>query len=335
MRKFLIRGLVFSIPLLVVFVTVYIIDPYYLYHKDRQFSQKLYDIDYSFDQGRRYKIITYLNNPEPYIILGASEINLIHERNIPEEGWHSLSFGGAPLQESVDLFWRITESHQIQEVIIAPEFIKFYNDCLGEFYSWNSSQSSKAYELYENKLDYLVDKNVIKSTFNYLFSGLGISNDKNKPKMTKDEFWKHQLSYASEQFSQEVSNVSFEQSIMKLKTIASYCLEHDIDVTVVIPIQHADLIKIEYGAASYPVYRKYLASLIDTFGKVYFFDYPNDITEDSNHFTDPFHFSDETVYINALWRNDFSNCIVLDDYAGLNHIDSIREMYYNTPYSYE
>lgn len=335
MKSFLKKGCIFSIPLFIVFVLVYTIDPYYLYHKNREFNQDLYDIDYSLDQGRRFKIISYLNKPKPYIILGASEINLIHERNIPESGWHSLSFGGAPLQETADLFWHIVGSHSIKRIILAPEFIKFYNDCLGEFYLWNTSQSSKAYDLFENKLEYLIDKNVIKSSFYYLLSEFGIISDKNKPKMTKEEFWQHQLSYAKSQYSQEVSDVAFEKAFEKLKKIADYCHQNEIEVKIIIPIQHVDLTMIEFGDISYPIYKKYLYSLMETFGKVYFFDYPNPITEDSEKFTDPFHFSDEKVYINALWHHNDSNCIVFDDKDDFYKLDSIRNMYNNLSNRYE
>ncbi len=328
MRKYLTKGFVFAIPVLVIFMTVFMIDPYYLYHKDRPFSQELYDIDYSLDQGRRYKIITYLNHPDPYIILGASEINLIHERNIPEAGWHSLSFGGAPLQESLDLFWLITKSHEIKRIIFAPEFIKFYNACLGEFYSWNSSQSCKAIELFDNKLDYLCDKNVIKSSFYALTSRFGISSDKNKPQMTKDEFWKQQLSYGERQFSQEVSDLLFSKTMEKIKKMANYCQEHNIIVTVVIPAQHDDLIRVEYSDVSYPIYRKYLTHLVELFGKVYFFDYPNSVTEDAELFSDPFHLTVDTLYLETLWKDNKRNCIILESESDLLKLDSIRNAKY-------
>lgn len=334
MLKFLQKGLLFSVPLLFIFISVYIIDPYYLYHKNRLFNQTIYDIDYSFDQGRRFKIISYLNNPKPNIILGASEINLIHERNIPEEGWHSLSFGGAPLQESVDIFWRIVAEHNIKKIILAPEFIKFYNDCIGEYYTWGSSQSAKAYELYDNKLDYLLDKNAIKSAWYYLLSEFGIENSSNKPKMTKEEFWQHQLSYAEGQYSQIVSENEFEKSFAKLRNIASYCKKHNIEVQVVIPIQHKDLTLIEFNEISYSIYKRYLLSLIKTFGKVYYFDYPNRVSINNNYFSDPFHYTDESTYINAIWHSDDSLCIIMEKEEDIEILDSIRNAYIKN-YSYE
>lgn len=324
MRKFLIKGIIFALPLIVIFVVVYIVDPYYLYHKDRSFSQEMYDIDYSFDQGRRYKIITFLNDPKPNIIMGASEINVIHERNIPEQGWHSLSFGGAPLQESLDLFWKMTKTHEIKRIIFAPEFIKFYNDCLGEFYSWNASHSSKAFELFENKPDYLLDKNVIRATYYYLVSELGVSSDKNKPNMTKDDFWHHQLMFAEGQYNQRVADATFNKSIAKLKEFAGYCRDNDIEVTIVIPAQHQDLTKIEFRDVSYPIYRQYLSSLIEMFGTVYYFDYPNQVTSNFDSFSDPFHLTDESIYINALWKNDDKYCLVFRGQSDLCQLDSIR-----------
>lgn len=328
MRKFLLKGSLFSLPLVVLFISVFFVDPYYLYHKHRPFSQELYDIDCSFDQGRRFKIITYLNNPDPYIILGASEINVLHERNIPEEGWHSLSFGGAPLEESLDLFWRIVNENKIKRLIIAPEFIKYYNDCLGDYYIWNASHSARAYELFSNKLEYFIDKNVIRSTFFAVTSSFGYSSSLNKPKMTKDEFWKHQLDYAIRQYSQHLTKKQIDNVKSRLTDVSKYCLEHHIDVKVVLPIQHLDLIALEYSEEVYPIYRDYLSFLIREFGIVYYFDFPNEISSKKELFSDPFHYLKSDIYISSIWENDSTNCYILRNVRDIEKIDLLRMKFY-------
>lgn len=328
MRKFLLKGTIFSLPLIVLFVSVFFIDPYYLYHKQRPFCQKLYDIDYSLDQGRRFKIITYLNDPDPYIILGASEINVLHERNIPEYGWHSLSFGGAPLEESLDLFWKIVDNNHIERLIIAPEFIKFYNDCLGEYYIWSASHSARAYELFSNKLEYFVDKNVIKSTFYVVSSSFGLSNKMNKPLMTKDEFWKHQLDYAAGQYSQQLAKKKVDNVKSKVSAVSEYCTKHNIDIKVILPIQHSDLIALEYSEEVYPIYRDYLSFLVKEFGRVYYFDFPNEISFNEELFSDPFHYLRSDIYINSIWGNDSTGCLLLKSQNDIEKIDYLREQYY-------
>ena len=324
MKKFLKHSLIWSLPLLLLFAIIIYIDPYSMYHPNRTFNQVRYDITYSFDQGRRYKIIDFLNHPSLNIIIGASEINTITRTDIPESGWQSLSFGGAPLEESMDLFWKIVEQHKIKTIILAPEFIKYYNACLGDYYTWSSSQSAKAYELYADKLEYLLDKNVIKSSFYCLAEKFGFKSTKNKPKMSKDEFWDYQLNYARGQYDQPIELDRVEKVKFKMLEIADFCKSNAIDVKIILPIQHADLISLEYSEETYKIYRDYLEFLITTFGSVYYFDYPNKMSSDKRLFSDPFHYLKGDIYINTIWHNNSTYCIELNDQKDLSKVDSIR-----------
>lgn len=327
MKKFICRGLLYALPLIVIVVIIVIIDPYYLYHKNRTFNQSKFDVGYSYDQGRRYKLFTFFNNPTDKIILGASEINLISERNIPEVGWHSLSFGGAQLEESLDLFWKITGEHQLKKVLLAPEFIKFYNAIIDEginYYNWNLTQSNKAIELYNNKLDYFLDKYTLQSTCYLLLDNFGVENKRSKPQMSKDEFWKSQLDYGRQQFSKAINNSKIEDVYFSLTEIKNYCDSKGIEVLIVLPIQHVDLIKFEYSNEIYPIYRDYLSHLIDIFGEVYYYDYPSDFSNNRDLFSDPFHYIEAELYINSLWGNQKKDYIHLSSEESLYYVDSLR-----------
>lgn len=319
----------FCLPVIFILLIVAYIDPYYLYHKNREFCKTKYDIGYSFDQGRRYKIFSFQNSPKPNIILGASEINVIHERNIPEDGWHSLSFGGANLEESMDLFWKIVNDNKIERLLFAPEFIKFYNASLGEFYAWNSSQSARAYDLYNDKLEYLIDKNVVRSTYYCLLNNFGITNERGKPQLTKKEFWKHQLEYGMGQYSKTILADKLNYIYSRLRDIGIYCNTNDIEVTIVLPIQHVDLISLEYSADIYPIYREYLSNLIDIFGCIYCFDYPNSNSMDRKKFSDPFHYTSADIYLESLWGSKKNNYLLLDSKESLLKIDSLRSSLLN------
>jgi hypothetical protein len=195
MKRLFIRGFLYSIPLIIIISLIVLTDPYYLFHKNRPFNQDKFDIGYSYDQGRRYKLFTFLNNPTDKIILGASEINPINERNIPEVGWHSLSFGGVQLEESLDLFWEISKNNSLKTVMIAPEFIKF---CIAvadedmQYYNWSQTESKRTIDLFDSPLDIFVDKYTIQSTYYYLLNKLGRENTRSKPTKSKEAFWEEQ-----------------------------------------------------------------------------------------------------------------------------------------------
>lgn len=318
MKRFLLRCFLYAIPLFIVIATIYIIDPYYLFSSKEKYDKAKVDLGYSFDQGRRYKIFTYWNEPTDKIILGASEINLITEHNIPEDGWHSMSYGGAPLQESLRMYWEVSKNHCLSKVIIAPEFIKYFNaissgngDPYYANFSWNTSQSKKALDIYYNKLDYFIDKYTLKSTWGYLsslFSNVGV---KSVPKSTKEAFWKSQMNYAHEVYD---SNTIFTDKISEImnlfRSIKNDADNNKTEIIIVLPVQHVDLLKTEFQPRVYNIYKEYIKSLTEIFGKVYYFAYTSGISEDDTMFSDPFHYLSPDLYLDNIFHRDESSFIL-------------------------
>lgn len=309
MKRFIIRSLLYLTPLFLVIGVVAIVDPYYLFHNDTPFNEQKYEIGYSFDQGRRYKIFTYWNAPTEKIILGASEINILNERNIPEDGWHSLSYGGAPLQESLRMYWEVSKDYHLSKVIIAPEFIKYYNaissangDPYYANFTWETSQSAKALEIYGNKLDYFIDKYTIESTWKYLVSNLSTQGTRGKPLSSKEEFWQHQLEYARTVYGE---NIIFEDKTKEIfkqfKDIKNDADKNGTQIMIVIPIQHIELLKEEFQNDIFDVYKEYMLNLADIFGGIFYFGYTTGVSDNRESFSDPFHCTIVEPYIEVLF----------------------------------
>jgi hypothetical protein len=317
-------------PLLVGVGLVFFIDPYYLFSRDFIFNEEKFDIGYGFDQGRRYKIFTYLNNPTDKIILGASEINIINERNIPEEGWHSLSYGGAPLQESLNMYWQIRKDHQLTKVIIAPEFIKYYlalsYDYSNFYYSnfnWASCQSEVAFKIYQKKYLYFTDKYTIKSTWAYLLNMFDTQVSRGKPEGSKADFWKQQIDYAKKVYAEDVYNSKRKDEIRRLFENIKEDAKNNAEIIIVIPVQHIDLLKLEYADTVFNTYLDYLMMLVDIFGSVHYLAYIDDVSKDENAFSDPFHCNQEKLYIDKLFKNDYHLVVNRDNTR--DQLDSIRK----------
>jgi hypothetical protein len=309
MKRFLKRGIIYSVPLLLVVFAVYVVDPYYLFTKKKSYNEEKFKIGYSFDQGRRYKIFTYWNEPTDKILLGASEINVITEHNIPEKGWHSLSFGGAPLQESLQLYWEVSREHKLSKVIIAPEFIKYYNAISsgdGDPYYANfmfaTSQSATAFNIYNNKLDYFIDKYTLKTTWQYLLFKVSGNSLQSVPKISKAEFWRSQMDYAHKIYEGNVVINSKIPEIVRLFELIKKDAElNRTKVIIVIPVQHLELLKTEFQKGVYDIYKEYIRMLVRTFGEVHYFAYTEGISEDAEAFSDPFHYLSASIYIDNLF----------------------------------
>lgn len=326
MKRFIIRSLLYLIPLLLVIGAVAIVDPYYLFHNESPFNEQKYEIGYSFDQGRRYKIFTYWNNPTDKIILGASEINIINERNIPEDGWHSLSYGGAPLQESLRMYWEISKEHHLTKVLIAPEFVKYYNaissangDPYYANFTWETSQSAKALEIYNNRLDYFIDKYTLKATWQFLSNSILHQGSRGKPEGSKDAFWKHQLDYARDTYKGIIIEEKKMEIITSFRELKKDADSKNIEVMIVIPIQHVDLLREEFGDDVYEVYVEYMLILVDIFGGINYLAYYDGISDDAESFSDPFHCTTEGPYLDCLFGNTTKKLI------GANEIKPILE----------
>lgn len=335
MKRFAIRSLIYILPLIILIIIIFVVDPYYLFSYNKSFDQDKFDIGYSYDQGRRYKIFTYWNNPTDNIILGASEINIINERNIPEDGWHSLSYGGAALQESLGMYWEAKKIHPLKKVIIAPEFIKYFNaistskeDPYYANFSWDSSQSLKALEIYNNKLDYFIDKYTLLSTWQYILTKMKFGTDRSKPQMSKSEFWKSQMDYAHQQYGGNVVLPEKKDEVLSLfREIKTDAEDNGTAIILVIPIQHVELLRAEFQNGIFDIYVDYILNLTEIFGSVYYLAYYKDISEDEESFSDPFHCTKAECYLNSLFLHPIKPLLQEDVKDSLN---IIRDRILNT-----
>lgn len=319
MKQFHTKTLICLLPLLVIVVIVRIVDPYCLFTDVNRFDEEKYKVGYGYDQGRRYKIFTYWNNPQAKIILGASEINVLNENNIPEEGWHSLSYGGAPLEESLLIYKEVVKDHPLKKVIIAPEFIKYYlslsTDYSNGFYAnfkWSASQSARSLEIYNNKLLYFTDKYVLRSTIDIIGGLFGATGTRGTPKGDKEAFWSDQLDYAEKVYKEDVFHSPKHAKLIELLSeIKEDAEARKIAIEIVVPTQHIDLLKLEFQKETFETYKAYIQTFVDIFDSVHYLAYIEDVSEDKEFFLDPFHLVKPDLYIEKLFKN--GDHIILDN----------------------
>ena len=143
--------------------------------------------------------------------------------------------------------------------------------------------------------------------------------------MSKEQFWSEQLLYALNTYENNIIDKKMQLLILnRFKEIKNIADEYEVEIKIVIPIQHVELVNIEYTDRVYPYYLDYLKKLVDIFGEIYYFDYPNEKSLDYNLFSDPFHYTDSDIYINTLWQDDYSFCLKLNENNIDKHIEDIR-----------
>ena len=169
---------------------------------------------------------------------------------------------------------------------------------------------------------YFTDEYSIKSTWAYILSLFDIEVSRGKPKESKKEFWTVQLDYAKKVYSEDVYNSKRKDEIRKLFEDIKKDAKNDTEIIIVIPIQHIDLLKLEYGDTVYKTYVDYMQMLTDIFGTVHYLAYTDDVSWDNSAFDDPFHCNNESVYIENLFNS--GSHIILNCNNVINQLESIK-----------
>lgn len=285
MRKFLIKCLLFSLPLLVGLVLLITIDPYGRFNNPIH-SKKLLEakakISYSENQPL-FKIIDYKKNPADLIILGDSRGNSLKSKKFQELtglSSYNLSIAGGSLAEASDLFWYATSIHPIQQVYFAINF-NLYSE------TNSSNRVSEAMRLANKPISLLISKYSIKASAKIMQSLLFGKEHSDAPRLSKEEFWEYQLQSSATGFYKHY--VYPEQYYQTLVEISEFCRNNKIELVFVIPPTHIDLQK-RIGDFDLDDENEKFLSDLRSLGTVYNFDIESPLTTDRDNFSDPFHF---------------------------------------------
>lgn len=292
MKCFFLRVLLFLVPILLYIFFVVYIDPYNILFSENNpklselESQISYKINYPL-----YKLKAYSDNPTDIILLGDSRTDKLNTEifdGLTKMKSTNLAYGGGTLPEIVETFWYATKFHELKVVFIGVNFNLYSEDN-------NMNRVNEASELLISPLSYLFSRYCFKSTF-LIIKSL-ITNDETnieKPNLNKAEFWKYQLESSANNFYRAYKYPK--RYFTHLLEISNYCDKNNIKLIFFIPPTHVDLQQKvnEFNLVSEEnIFKSDLSEL----GVLYDFDYPNEITKNSDNFTDPFHYNDTIASI--------------------------------------
>ena len=300
MKKFFIKWFCFSLPFLIFFATVLIVDPYNFFgifnavsiETKRKIS---YPINYAL-----WKTISFRQNPLPNILLGDSRMGAINEDmiyRVTGENYFNFSYGGGTIAEACKTFWEAMNKTELKNVYIG---INFNN------YNANNSSDrvSGAIEVVNNPLLYLINRDVLRATFailkNEYFPHENI--DVEKPPMSRDSFWDYQLNNTTRRF---YTNYKYPTKMKaELERIAEFCRRKKIKLFFVILPTHVSLQKKIQNFGLIDSHKVFLSDL-KQLGTVYDFDYPNELTSQRRNFKDPYHLKQDKILplIQRIWKN--------------------------------
>jgi hypothetical protein len=292
MKYFIARILLFSMPFILYVLLALYIDPYNILRTEHnpKLNKLKSEISYKLNYPL-YKLKGYAVNPTDVILLGDSRVDKLKTEafeSLTKKTVTNLAYGGGTLTEVIETFWYVVGLHEVKEVYIGVSFFN-YNETI------NMDRVSEAKEMTNSLPLYLFSSYCFKSTF--LISKSLVTNEKidiGVPFQNREEFWRYQLEssannlYRGYKYSNKLS--------LRLAEVSKYCDSNNIKLVFFNPPSHTDL-QLKVNEFKLESEKSRFSDDISNLGLFYDFDYSNNITENHDNFSDPFHYNDSIANI--------------------------------------
>ncbi|OQX72526.1 MAG: hypothetical protein B6D61_13625 [Bacteroidetes bacterium 4484_249] len=290
MRKYLIKSFYFSIPFLVYFLFIFIIDPYEfinVFHViDKDTKIKVFRrSDESSPRGTMlWKVLHFKREPKKSVLFGDSQGGRIRGDYVEElcgEKLYNFCIPGASYETVFETFWFAVEQ-------IKPENVYFQV----AFMNYNSNRSYNLFhfasDYFREPYLYFTTKEIFFDSFiNFLYS------------ITKNEkLVKHSYEYAGKDGLDKKSKESLElffsdynypaEYYNELLRITDYCNDNNINLSFIIIPNYEAVDDYLQKNDLYDMRLKFKED-IKSFGKTYDFNLQNKISKKRDNFSDYFH----------------------------------------------
>ena len=287
MKAFILKLILFSIPVGIYCLLAIFVDPYRLFGLCNSFADEpknriSYKINYPL-----YKLIEYDRSPCPNVIFGDSRAEKLtdeHFKQLTGLRHFNLAYGGCNIPEMVTTFWEIAQHNKLKFVYIGVNFDQFN-------LAQNRNRTIEAISLKNSMVLHIFNRYTIQAIFLILMDWLTTnSTDISKPTLDRTNFWQYQLNSTAANLFRVYS---YPETYLKdLKKISEYCSQNDIKMIFFSPPTHKDLQQkhIEFGLAEMNnKFRKDISKL----GKFVDLDVLSGLTSNKENFLDPFHIKSE------------------------------------------
>lgn len=292
------RLMLFSIPFLVLAAIILAIDPFNFFNVATIIPDEIKrPVAMQFNPPF-WKLSKFEKDPKEFILIGDSRMAPLETdviKDISGDDYANLGYGGASIQEGIGTFWFVTKLVKPKKVFIGvnPEKYNGY-EITDRLSSYNSVR--------ENPALYFVNQAVWESAY-YDVNGYltGAKFTVGTPQMTKEEFWQDDLAVTAKYYQKYADPKNYRRQLLE---IADYCRKNNIDLSFIIFPTHADSQQLIVNANFQPQNAAMRRDL-QACGKVYDFDWLNELTENKDNFEDPVHTTKPVrqIIIQEIWGN--------------------------------
>jgi hypothetical protein len=287
-------GVFLSLPLLAVFLPVYLIDPYGRFSGTSIVADEV-RTEYATRVNQALQaMITFSKNPQPNVILGDSQMALFRAEEIEALAGHpysNLAYGGGTLAESIATFWYAARTVKLQRVYFGMSFYSFTDS--------SRNRISIAEGVIDHPITYFFNGDVLEATWDDAAAEFLHHRVSYRPTADAAAFWQQQL---SELERRKRTFAPSQQTLEQLRAIVRFCRAQGIQFNFVIPPEHVD---VRNRIALLGIAQKFadFKSRVSGLGPTYDCNVVNAVTRDAANFQDPFHMTRATATLmtQSIW----------------------------------
>lgn len=286
MYRLVLKILLLSVPMAIIFIIVFIVDPYNYFGRNNLIPNKIKERNVN-NNVVLWKMCNYRINPCPNILLGDSRIEGMNEDEIykiSKMKVYNFAYNGCRWSEMIDTFWYAANVVSLQNVYIGIS---------NEFYDDN--RVSRVLKTLEYPIFYLSDKDVLAvmvSNLKQIFwknEALGKRETTEEYIKRREQYWKKVLDIYIPIHNNKRNTDFMAKYYSELHKISEYCRSNNIKLTFInFPISTDIKNKVE----NYDATENGYITNISKYGIVYNFDYCNKYTT-NDEFSDPYHYDKE------------------------------------------
>jgi hypothetical protein len=307
MGKYLKKGFLFSIPILIYFLMILIIDPYEFINGFRIISSKdklkvINRCDESSPRGNiLWKSIHFKRNPVPNLIIGDSQGKRIDTeaiKNLTGEDYFNFCVPGSSYETMFSIFWDAVKTTKLKKVYFQLAFMNF-----NSFRSYNLYHFAEDY--HKEPYRYFTTKEIFFDTYSNLYYQL-TADTAYLQRSYEYEPLEYRDKLSEERLKLFFSKYEYPESfIVEFEKIADYCELNNIKLNF--------LIFPSYKKVDEYLIKKGLQSMEEKFkndlkaiGKTFDYDVAGSISDERDNFLDYFHPKMHLIdeFTKRTWGND-------------------------------
>jgi hypothetical protein len=287
-KRFLKRGLLFSLPLLVWALLVVAVDPFNYFNVSRIFPDDVKEANAGKLNSLIFNMLQEKHHPCENVLIGDSRAGALPLERIEKltgRDYFRLSANALKMNESIDLFYFANRMLPLKRVVFTINFNQFNE------YAY-ADRVTGVEAMLKNPFIYLFDRNVAEAGWIVAKAQYSRHAEVNSvPPMTENEFWDYIVNVRAREHYERFKHP--DGLLKKMQDMAAFAKEHGIEVTIIIVPHHQDFQRRVREFKLVDEYLRFKQELGGLGVRVVDYDYLNDLTSVRENFRDPLHYSVE------------------------------------------